>query len=111
MNRLATGYRLLLRAYPPGRRREELLDTFLEATSAGEHRPSVRAAGNLIRHGMRARLARPLSSGVVLLATLIALVTGFGGAAVAARIAWAVVPGYPAGAGLTALSATIFPGP
>jgi hypothetical protein len=102
-----TGYRLLLRAYPPGRRREELLDTLLDA---GRGRPTFREAANLFRHGMRARLGRPASSGVVVLAVLIALVTGFTGGALATRAAWELVPGYPTGADRAEITGTIFPG-
>ncbi|MBU2664087.1 hypothetical protein KOI35_11350 [Actinoplanes bogorensis] len=97
-------YRLLVRAYPPGRRRGELLDTFAEA---GRARPSVRETLNLIRHGLRARLGRPASRGVVVLATLIALVTGFVGASFFARVGWEFVPGFP---DTGAVSETLFPG-
>ena len=97
-------YSLLVRAYPPGRRRTELLDTFEEA---GRSRPSPREALNLLRHGLRARLGRPASRGVVVLATMIALVTGFLGASVFARVGWELVPGYP---DTTAVSETLFPG-
>ncbi|MBL7258588.1 hypothetical protein [Paractinoplanes lichenicola] len=104
---MSRGYRLLVRAYPPGRRRGELLDTFAEA---GRVRPTAREAVNLLRHGLRARLGRPASRGVVVLATLIALVTGFVGAAVAARIAWEFAPAYPSGARLEAIKESVFPG-
>ncbi|MEU4242806.1 hypothetical protein [Actinoplanes sp. NPDC026619] len=109
MSRLAAGYRLLLRVYPPGRRRDEMLDTLLEAAPAGRRRPTAREAANLLRHGLRARLGRPAGRGVVVLATLIALVTGFVGASVATRLAWELVPGYPTGATLAEISGTIYP--
>ncbi|MBM2614704.1 hypothetical protein JIG36_03940 [Actinoplanes sp. LDG1-06] len=104
---MSRGYRLLVRAYPPGRRRGELLDTLAEA---GRARPTVREAVNLLRHGLRARLGRPASRGVVVLATMIALVTGFVGAAVTTRIAWEFAPGYPSGARLEAIEESLFPG-
>lgn len=104
------GYRRLLRAYPPGRRRDELLDTLVEAAPPGRRHPTVREAANLLRHGMRARLGRPASRGVVVLATLLALVTGFAGAAAATRTAWEFVPGYPSGAALAEIAGTVFPG-
>ncbi|GAA0489835.1 hypothetical protein Ade02nite_24710 [Paractinoplanes deccanensis] len=109
-SRLGGRYRVLLRAYPKGRRREELLDTLLEAAPGGRRRPTGREAVNLIRHGLRARLGRPGSRGVVVLASMVALIAGFLGAAVASRVAWEFVPGYPSGAGLTAISGTLFPG-
>lgn len=104
---MSRAYRLLVRAYPPGRRRGELLGTFAEA---GRSRPGVREALNLLRHGLRARLGRPASRGVVVLAVLIALVTGFVGAAVAARVAWEFAPAYPTGTRLEAIEQALFPG-
>ncbi|WP_433296108.1 hypothetical protein ACQP2F_37575 [Actinoplanes sp. CA-030573] len=102
-----TGYRLLVRAYPPGRRRAELLDTLIEA---GRTHPSPREAANLLRCGLRARLGRPAGRGIVVLAALIALISGFLGAAIAARAAWEAVPGYPTGAALAEITGTLFPG-
>lgn len=110
MTALDRRYRLLLRAYPPGRRRSELLDTLLEAAPADRSRPTVRETVNLLRYGLRARLGRPASRGVVVLAVLIALVTGFAGAAALARVTWEFVPGYPSGPALQRISDTVFPG-
>ncbi|GAB2622290.1 hypothetical protein Aab01nite_76430 [Paractinoplanes abujensis] len=104
---MSRGYRLLVRAYPPGRRRGELLDTFAEA---GRARPTAREALNLLRHGLRARLGRPAGRGVVVVATLVALITGFVGAAVASRIAWEFASAYPGGARLEAIEESLFPG-
>lgn len=98
---------MLVRAYPAGRRRGELIDTLAEA---GRRRPGGREAANLLRHGLRARLGRPRSRGVVVLAFMIALVTGFGGAAVAARVAWEFVPDYPTGTALAEISEAVYPG-
>lgn len=110
MSRLATSYRVLLRAYPPGRRRAELLDTLMETAPAGRRRPSVRESVNLLRHGLRARLGRPAGHGVVVIATFVALVAGFLTASVAGRIAWEFAPALPSGAALAEIEATMFPG-
>ncbi|MEV4637739.1 hypothetical protein AB0J80_10335 [Actinoplanes sp. NPDC049548] len=102
-----SGYRLVLRAYPKGPRREELFDTL---TASGRTRPTPREAVNLLRHGMRARLGRPGSRGVVVLAVLVALSTGYLSAAVAARIGWERAPGFPSGPRLAAIQQSVFPG-
>jgi len=85
--RLRARYRRLLWAYPPGRRREELLDALVEAAAPGRTRPTLRERANLLRYGMRARLGRPASRGVVVIAVLVSLVMGYLAAAVAYRIA------------------------
>jgi len=101
------GYRAALWAYPKGPRREELLDTL---TAGGRTWPTPREVGNLFRHGMRARLGRPSSRGVVVLAVLVALSTAFLSAAVASRLAWETAPDFPVGAKLAAIQETLFPG-
>jgi hypothetical protein len=65
--RLLRAYRRLLRAYPPGPRRDELLDTLVECAPPGRRRPTLREVVNLTRHGSRARLGRPKSRGIVVL--------------------------------------------
>jgi hypothetical protein len=110
MRPLERGYRALVRAYPPGRRRTELLDTLIEAAPADRRRPTARETVNLLGHGLRARLGRPGSRGVVVLAVLIALVTGFYGAAAVTWVAWGTAPGFPAGAALREINETVFPG-
>ncbi|MFI7602642.1 hypothetical protein [Actinoplanes sp. NPDC049681] len=102
-----SGYQLVLRAYPKGPRREELFDTL---TEGGRTRPTLREALNLLRHGMRARLGRPGSRGVVAIAILISLSTAYLGAAVAARIGWEGGPAFPSGARLAAIENALFPG-
>jgi hypothetical protein len=99
-------YRVLVRTYPAGRRRAELLDTLMEAAP----RPTVRGGANLLRHGMRARLGRPGRRGVVVIATFVALIAGFLGAAVACRVAWEFAPGLPSGPALAEIEGTVFPG-
>ncbi|GLY95314.1 hypothetical protein [Actinoplanes sp. NBRC 103695] len=98
-------YRLLLRAYPPGPRREELLDTLLAVG-----RPSVAENLDLLRHGLRARLGRPASRWVTVVAVLVALTTGYAGAALAARATWNAVPDFPSGAAMAEITGTVFPG-
>lgn len=102
-------YARLLRAYPEGRR-AEILGTLIEAAPAGRDGPTVIEAVDLVRHGLRARLGRPASRGVVVMATLVALVAGFAGAAVLTRVAWEFAPAYPSGAALHELNETLFPG-
>ncbi|MEU5551934.1 hypothetical protein ABZ738_19380 [Micromonospora sp. NPDC047793] len=80
-------YRLLARAYPPGPRRAELLDTMLlAAEEAGRRRPAVREILDVLRHAPRARLGRPGSRAVVLVAVVVALLSGFVTASLAARL-------------------------
>jgi hypothetical protein len=110
MSRLESRYRRLLRAYPQGRRRTELLNTLMEAAPPGRSRPTARETVNLLRHGLRARLGRPASRGVVVLAVMLALTTGFGGAWAAARATWQAVPGFPSGAARAQIAETVYPG-
>lgn len=109
-DRLGRRYRRALWAYPPGPRREELLDTLLESAPEGRRRPTVRERGNLLRHGLRARLARPGSHGVVALAVLVSLFAGFLAASTAHAIALTVSPDLPRGAALAEIEESLFPG-
>lgn len=108
--RLRARYRRLLWAYPPGRRRGELLDTLIEAAPPGRTRPALRERANLLRYGMRARLGRPASRGVVLVAVLVSLVTGYLAAAVAYRVALEDAPAVPRGTALAEVQGALFPG-
>lgn len=104
-------YRRLLYSYPPGPRREELLDTLIEGAHAGgRRRPSARQVANLLSCGLRARLGHPRSRGIVVLATLIALVAGVFGAAAVAPLGWRLTPALPSGAESDALKREVFPG-
>jgi hypothetical protein len=105
--RLVRAYRRLLRAYPPGPRREELLDTLVECAPPGRRRPALREVVNLTRHGCRARLGRPKSRGVVVLTLFLALTGGILGAAAANRLGWEAAPPLPDSAGI---AGTVFPG-
>jgi hypothetical protein len=107
---LSTRYRRLLRVYPPGPRRDELLGTLVEAAPEGRTRPTLRETVNLLRHGMRARLGRPASRGVVAVAVLTSLVAGYLAAAVAYRIALEDAPALPHGAELAEIQGALFPG-
>lgn len=108
--RLARWYRRLLWAYPPRYRRAELLDTLLEAAAPGRRRPAVREAANLLRHGMRARLGRPASRGVVVVAWLSVVVFAFLGMAGAARLSWFTARSLPDAVELEAIRQTAYPG-
>jgi hypothetical protein len=108
--RLAARYRRLLYAYPPGTRREELLDTLLDASPSGRTRPTAIETVNLVRHGMRTRLGRPKSTGVVVMAVFVAIITGFLGASVTARVAWEAAPSFPQGAALAHIGDDIYAG-
>jgi hypothetical protein len=107
--RLATGYRLLLCVYPKGSRRGELTDTLLMAAEAGHVRGPI-ATLNLLRHGMRARLGRPFSKGVVVLAILVSILSGFLSASLANRIGWQAAPALPSGAERARLAEMLTPG-
>jgi hypothetical protein len=100
-------YRFLLNVYPPGVRRAELLDTL---TAGGRTRPTSREVANLLRFGMRARLGRPASRGIVVIAILFTFATAFAMAAVTERVGWQAVPAFPAGARLAAIEETVYPG-
>jgi hypothetical protein len=108
--RLARAYRRLVRAYPRGPRRDELLDTLIACAAPGRRRPAPREIANLVYHGARARLGRPKSRGIVVLAWLIALAAGFLGAAGANRLGWQAVGPLPAGAQAAEIRETVFPG-
>lgn len=100
-------YRPLLWAYPPGPRREEVLSTLVEA---GRAWPTLRETVNLLRWGLRARLGRPASRAVVVVAMMFSLVCGFLAASAAHRIALTDEPALPSGAALTEIQGALFPG-
>ncbi len=91
MSRLERRYRRLLFFYPLGYRREradEIVGTLLDLAPEGRTRPTLREAVNLLRHGLRARLGRPASRGVVVWAGLTAVLCGLFAAAVGTRLGW-----------------------
>ncbi|GAA3935005.1 hypothetical protein [Actinoplanes auranticolor] len=108
--RLLRAYRRLLRAYPPGPRRDELLDTLVESAPPGRRRPRLREMVNLLWHGSRARLGRPKSRGIVVLTLLVAVAGGCLGAGVANWVGWHAVEPLPTGAEAAEISETVFPG-
>ncbi|BCJ47547.1 hypothetical protein GCM10010168_19050 [Actinoplanes ianthinogenes] len=109
-DRLARRYTRLLRFYPPGPRRAEMLGTLLECAPPDRVRPTVKEVVNLTRFGLRARLGRPASTSVVVLSLLVTLVCGLLGAAASARLGWALQEPLPSGAEAERLEATAFPG-
>lgn len=108
--RLVRAYRRLVRVYPRGPRREELLDTLVECAMPGRRRPALREVANLACHGSRARLGRPGSRGIVVLALFVALAAGFLGASGANRLGWQAVGSLPVGAEAAEIRETVFPG-
>ncbi|MEU4161067.1 hypothetical protein [Actinoplanes sp. NPDC026670] len=109
-DRLARRYAYWLRFYPPGERRAEMLATLLECAPPERTRPTGREILNLIGYGLRARLGRPASTAVVVLATLAALASGLLGAAAAARLGWEFAPSLASTAESQDLATTVFPG-
>jgi hypothetical protein len=107
---LARRYRRLLSVYPRGPRRDELLDTLLEAAPAARRWPTARASMSLLRHGARARLGRPGGIAVVVFAVLVALAGAGLGAVAGARLGWEAARPLPSGAEAQRLTATVFPG-
>jgi hypothetical protein len=73
-------------------------------------RPTPREATNLLVHGLRARLGRPRSHAIVVLALLAAVVCGFTAAAGGYRLAWEAAPPLPTGAEAQAITSTVLPG-
>lgn len=108
--RLLRAYRRLMRVYPRGPRRDELLDTLVECAAPGRRRPAPREIANLVYHGSRAQLGRPGSRGIVVLALFLALAAGFLGAAGANRLGWLAVGPLPAGPAAAEIRDTVFPG-
>jgi hypothetical protein len=110
---LTRRYRRLLLAYPRAYRREhgeELLGVLLDAAPAGQTRPTLGEAADLVRGGLRCRLGRPASSTVGVWAVLIALICGLFTAALASRVAWETSRPQPDRAEFAAVFAEAFPG-
>ena len=107
---LGRAYRRLLRSYPRGPRRAELLDTLLEAAPADRRRPTIGESFNLIRHGLRARLGYPRSRAVVVLAFLVGLVGAYLGGAAGSRLGLEFASTVPSAATAATITSTVFPG-
>lgn len=104
-------YQRLARAYPAGRRRDELLDTMIMAAEDGARaRPTTRETLDVLRHAPRAWLGRPGSRCVVLAAVMVSLLTGLVGGCLAARVtASAQYRPLPSPAAVTELGALVTP--
>ncbi|MFI7602216.1 hypothetical protein [Actinoplanes sp. NPDC049681] len=102
--------RFVLAAYPKGPRRAEIEDLLLMAAADGRARIGVRGTADLMRHGLRARLGRARSAGVVALAMIVSLVAGFLLASAANRLAWEAATDLPDGAARSALSELVAAG-
>lgn len=105
-------YHRLARAYPAGRRRDELLDTLIMAAEDGARcRPSAPEILDVLRHAPRAWLGRPGSRGVVVAAVIVSLLTGLVVGCLAARAtAAAQYRPLPSAAELSRLGAVAAPG-
>jgi hypothetical protein len=103
-------YRLLARAYPPGPRRAELLDTMLMiAEATGRRRPSTREVLDVLRHAPRARLGRPGNRLVVPVAIVVAILSGFVAASLTARAFGETDRPLPSTAEMTAIAELVTP--
>ncbi|WP_305783625.1 hypothetical protein [Symbioplanes lichenis] len=110
MSRLAARYRLLVRVYPPGPRRDELLGTLLDCAPPERRWPRPGEALGLVVRGLRARLGRPVSSFIVLLAVLATLTGAVAGASAGSWLGWQAPPPLPSGDRADELGQTVFPG-
>lgn len=102
--------RFVLAAYPKGARRAEIEDLLLMAAADGHGNLGVGGVVNLLRHGLRARLGRTGSAGVVALAMIVSVVAGFLVASAANRLAWEGATDLPGGAARSALGELAAPG-
>ena len=109
-SKLERRYRRLIRVYPRGPRREELLNTLVEMSPPGRRWPTVRETVDILRHGLRAGLGRPRSRSVVLLAVLAAVVTACFGAAIGSVLGWQFAPRLEGVAERQGIDRTVFPG-
>lgn len=110
MSPLERRYRRLVRVYPPGPRRDELLFTLLDCAPPGRRHPDPRQVAAVLRHGARARLGRPRSRSVVVLATLATVVLGVFGAAAASVLGWQFAPSLAGVAQARGIDRLVFPG-
>ncbi|MFI5842554.1 hypothetical protein ACIA8K_22880 [Catenuloplanes sp. NPDC051500] len=104
-------HRLAALTFPPGQRRDELIDTLAEAEQeTGRRGPRPREALDILWHGARARLGRPKNPLVVPAAVLFVLLGAFAGAVVTTQLAWQAVPPLRGDARAAQISETVFPG-
>ncbi|MDR7277401.1 hypothetical protein [Catenuloplanes atrovinosus] len=104
-------HRLAAIAFPPGRRRDELLDTLAEAEEElGARQPRPREAADILWHGTRARLGWAGNPLVVPVALVVMLLGAFTGAVLATQLAWTFVPPLPSGVAAAEIGDTVFPG-
>lgn len=104
-------FHALIRIYPPGSRRTELLDTIYAMTRPARRWPTPAEAYDLVVNGLRARLGRPASRMIVLTSLLIALAAASVGAGLGGFLAVrANHRPLPTGADATALTNLVFPG-
>lgn len=78
--------------------------------AGGRQSPGVRQVLDVLISGLRARLGHPRSHGIVVLATLVALLAGLFGAAAVAPLGWSLAAPLPEGAAAEQLKREVFPG-
>lgn len=81
-------YRWLLLSYPRDYRRERGAEIIETLEDIAPHRRGPRIAGNLLRHGLRARLGRPASRSVVAWASVFAMACGLFAASFGIWLTW-----------------------
>jgi hypothetical protein len=99
--------RAWLLAYPRAYRRErgeEIVATIVESGRFGP-----RVAANLVRHGLRARLGRPASRGVVGWSIVVAAICGLFAASLASWVAWSNGRPHPDEAEVHSVLAEVLP--
>ncbi len=105
---LGRRYQGLVRVYPPGPRRDELLDTLTENADPARTWPTVRETLNLLRHGTAARLAQRGAKLTFLVTLWITFTAGLVGYDAGYWIAWQQSHPLPTGAEAAAIKRTVF---
>lgn len=81
-------YRWLLLSYPRAYRRARGAEILQTLQDVAPRRHGLRIGANLVRHGLRARLGRPASRGVVVWASVFAVACGLFAASFGIWLAW-----------------------
>ena len=92
MSELERSYRRLLRAYPRGDRRDEILTTLLDAAAPDRQRPTWRERADLLAGGLRARLTVPRGPANLVIAVTAVLLGAVAGAALGGWATWPAPP-------------------
>jgi hypothetical protein len=108
---LERAYRRLLLAYPRRFRRDrgtEILTTLLDAAPPDRRRPTAWETVDLLAGGARARLLPPPGAAGAVLATVVALLVGIGGAAAAGWLGWQASTTMPSAPAVTETAQVVF---